>query len=135
MLAWCHRKLGHMARVEEIRRTFDIQIAWKLGPGAADGLRVRMAAAIGDRSAMISHLSTLANSQSMSFAFSRHEPMIQPYLSDAKIIALLDRLEARRAKWRELLPKTSLRVPLPNSTSAADNAVPSASGHSRARNR
>ena len=49
----------------------------------------------------------------MMFAFSRHEPMIQPYLADAEVAALLDKLEARRVEWRKVLPHASVRVPVP----------------------
>jgi hypothetical protein len=43
----------------------------------------------------------------------RHEPMIQPYLHDPEVNALPDKLDARRAGWRKVLPKSSMRVPIP----------------------
>jgi tetratricopeptide (TPR) repeat protein len=44
------------------------------------GLLARMAAANGDRDALVRHLKELVDSGSMAFAFARHEPMIQSYL-------------------------------------------------------
>jgi TolB-like protein len=113
-LTWCHRAVGNHERVKELREAFDRQIApqWKLGPSGVDGLRVRMAAAVGDRDALVRHLTSLADSPSMSFAFVRHEPMIQPYLQDREILGLLDRLDVRRAEWQKILPKNSTRAPI-----------------------
>ena len=54
----------------------------------------------------------------MGFTFVRHEPMIQPYLKDPEVIALLDKLEERRAEWRRILPKSSTRVPIPGIVAA-----------------
>ncbi len=112
ILTWCHRSVGDHERVQELRRAFEIQLdpQWRLGPSAIDGLRVRMAAALGDRDALVRHLRALADSPSMSFALVRHEPMIQPYLDDAEILALLARLHARRAEWQKIVPKNSVRV-------------------------
>jgi hypothetical protein len=39
--------------------------------------------------------------------------MIRPYLNDPEIKPLLAALEARRAEWRRVLPKSSLQVPVP----------------------
>ena len=47
----------------------------------------------------------LAKTRSMGFTFVRHEPMIQPYLKDPEVVALLDKLEERRAEWRRVLPE------------------------------
>ena len=77
-----------------------------------DGVQARMAAAIGDRRALVQHLQVLVETKSMAFAFARHEPMIQPYLQDPEVKALLDTLDARRAEWRRILPKSSMRVPI-----------------------
>jgi hypothetical protein len=83
-----------------------------------------MAAALGDRGALISRLDALAKTKSMAFAFSRHEPMIQPYLTDPDVSRLLDKLEQRRVEWRKVLPKNSMRVPIPGLTpdTARDHA-------------
>ena len=113
ILIWCLRRQGNTARASEIVRAFETQVAPPWNPGQLDGLRARMAAATGDRSALISHLSELARTKSMMFAFARHEPMIQPYLADAEVATLLDKLEARRAEWRKVLPRASMRVPIP----------------------
>ena len=48
----------------------------------------------------------------------RHEPMIQPYLKDPEVVALLDKLEERRAEWRRIVPKSSMRIPVPGITAA-----------------
>lgn len=122
MLAWCHRSLGNQERVDELREAFESQIApqWKLGPFGIDGLRVRMAAALGDRDELVRQLASLAAGPSMSFAFVRHEPMIQPYLRDAEVLALLARLDQRRTEWQRILPKNSLRVPFEVSAKAQE---------------
>ena len=70
-------------------------------------------AATGDRDALVAHLGTLAKKRSMQFTFVRHEPMIRPYLVDPEVVALLDKLEERRAEWRRILPRSSMRVPVP----------------------
>jgi hypothetical protein len=49
----------------------------------------------------------------MDFTFVRHEPMIQPYLKDPEILRLLESIEARHAEWRRIIPKSSMRVPIP----------------------
>ena len=46
------------------------------------------------------------------------EPMIQAYLKDAEVVALLDKLHTRRAEWRRTLPKASMRVPVPGIVAA-----------------
>jgi TolB-like protein/DNA-binding winged helix-turn-helix (wHTH) protein/Flp pilus assembly protein TadD len=140
MLVWCLRKQGNAARVSEIMHAFDIQFVSTVataGQGdralgrlppmrptlSLEGLRARMAAAVGDRSRLISHLDALARTRSMVFAFSPHEPMIQPYLADPEVTALLGTLEARRAEWRKVLPKASMRVPIPGITGASQGGA------------
>jgi hypothetical protein len=44
------------------------------------------------------------------------------YLHDTEVKALLDRLEARNAEGRKVVPKSSLRVPI-SGTTAADAAA------------
>jgi hypothetical protein len=94
-------------------QVFNVQYAPALDAGADIGLLARLAAANGDRQNLQSLLDRLVESNSMSFTFVRHEPMILPYLGDAAIVARLDRLEARRAEWRKIVPKSSMRVPIP----------------------
>ena len=72
-----------------------------------------MAAAMGNRDALITQLTALANIPSPDLAFTRHEPMIQPWLKDREVVALLDKIEARRAEFRRVLPKASTHVPVP----------------------
>ena len=114
ILVWCLRRQGNLARVAEMGRVFDLQYAPPVFPGLYDGWRARMAAARGDRGALVTHLTALAKTRSMAFAFSVHEPMIQPYLHDPEVKALLDTLDARRAEWRRIIPKSSMRVPIPD---------------------
>ena len=78
-----------------------------------------MAAAIGDRETLVANLRSLIESKSMDFAFVRHEPMIQPYLKDPQVARLLEILDARHAEWRRIIPKSSMRVPVPGITTAA----------------
>ena len=59
-----------------------------------DAALARMAAATGDRDALVAHLGALAKTKSMGFTFVRHEPMIQPWHKDPEVIALLDKLDA-----------------------------------------
>ena len=113
ILVWCLRKQGDSTRAQDFARAFDLQMAPPITAGVMDGIQARMAAASGDRPALVQHLEALVKTNSMGFAFARHEPMIQPYLQDPKVKALLDTLDARRAEWRKLLPKSSMRVPIP----------------------
>jgi hypothetical protein len=39
--------------------------------------------------------------------------MIQAYRKDVEVIALLDKLDARRAELRRVLPRASTHVPVP----------------------
>ena len=122
VFVWCLRRQGNTVRAAEIGRMFDAQFAPPTAPGMFDGWRARMAVARGDRAALVTHLTALAQTKSMSFAFGAREPMIQPYLHDPEVKALLDRLEARNAEWRRIVPKSSMRVPIPGIT-AADAAA------------
>lgn len=119
---WCLRSVGDKARVEELNKVFHLQFQPPTMPGAYDGLKARMAAAVGDRKGLLTHLRVLEQTRSMDFAFVRHEPMIQEYLPDPEIRKLLDTLEARSAEWRKIIPKSSMRVPIPGITpgTAAD---------------
>ncbi|HEU4779052.1 MAG TPA: hypothetical protein VFS58_04140 [Steroidobacteraceae bacterium] len=113
ILVWCLRQQGNSSRASDFARVLELQIAPPVTPGVMDGLQARMAAAIGDRRALVQHLERLVKTKSMAFAFARHEPMIQPYLHDPQVKALLDTLDARRAEWRKIIPKSSMRVPIP----------------------
>ena len=113
IMVWCLRQQGNSSRASDFARVFELQIAPPVTPGVMDGLQARMAAAIGDRRALVQHLQVLVATKSMAFAFARHEPMIRPYLHDPQVKALLDTLDARRAEWRKILPASSTRVPIP----------------------
>ena len=102
-----------------LNRMFIAQHAPPVTAGVFENRRARMAAATGDREALVAHLTALANTRSPDYTFVRHEPMIQPYLKDARVVALLDKLDARRAEWRRILPKASMRVPIPDVPKAA----------------
>jgi TolB-like protein/DNA-binding winged helix-turn-helix (wHTH) protein/tetratricopeptide (TPR) repeat protein len=117
IVVWCLRQEGNDARARELYQVFQLQFAPPITPGVHDGLKARMAAAAGDRQALVDNLRVLVETNSMGFAFLRQEPMIQPYLQDAQVTALLDTLEAHRAEWRRIIPKSSMRVPIP----AAEN--------------
>jgi TolB-like protein/DNA-binding winged helix-turn-helix (wHTH) protein/Flp pilus assembly protein TadD len=118
MVAWCLRERGDSARVAEMTRVFNRQYAPPVTAGMFEIWRARMAAATGDRSALVNHLKALVNTHSPELVFVKHDPMIMPWLRDPEIVALLDELEARRAEWRRVLPRASTRV-----------AVPGVSGH------
>jgi TolB-like protein/DNA-binding winged helix-turn-helix (wHTH) protein/cytochrome c-type biogenesis protein CcmH/NrfG len=113
MLAWCLRQQGNIARADEIGRAFELQFPKRYFGAAWNGLRARMAAAMGDRRELLTSLRAIDASRSMVFAFFPHEPMIQPWLADPEVKALLGSLAARRAEWRRILPKSSMRVPVP----------------------
>ena len=110
MVAWCLRERGNSARVAEMTRVFNKQYADPVTTGMFEIWRARMAAATGDRPALMNQLKALVNTRSPELVFVRHDPMIKPWLKDPEIVALLDELEARRAEWRRILPRTSTRV-------------------------
>ena len=99
-------------------RVYNVQFAPPATAGLMESGRARMAAATGDRDALIAHLGALVKTRSMDFTFVRHEPMIQPWLKDPEVVALLDKLEERRAEWRRIVPKSSMRVPVPGITAS-----------------
>jgi tetratricopeptide (TPR) repeat protein len=113
IFAWCLRKQGETARLAAMNRVFIAQYAPGVPAGMFENWRARMAAATGDREALVAHLTALANTRSPDDTFARHEPMIQAYLKDAEVVALLDKLDARRAEWRRILPKASTHVLVP----------------------
>ena len=119
IFAWCLRKQGETARLAAMNRVFIAQFAPPVTAGVFENWRARMAAATGDREALVAHLTALVNTRSPDYTFVRHEPMIQAYLKDAEVVALLDKLDARRAEWRRILPKASMRVPIPDVPKAA----------------
>ena len=67
-----------------MNRVFIAQYAPPVTAGLFENWRARMAAATGDREALVAHLTALANTRSPDYTFVRHEPMIQPYLKDAE---------------------------------------------------
>ncbi len=118
MFAWCLRQQGQTDRVATMSRVFNLQFAPTTTTGLFESTRARMAAAIGDRNTLVAQLQAFANTRSEDLVFTRHEPMIQPWLKDREVVALLDNIEARRAEWRRVLPKSSMRVPVPGITAA-----------------
>jgi TolB-like protein/DNA-binding winged helix-turn-helix (wHTH) protein/tetratricopeptide (TPR) repeat protein len=114
ILVWCLRQVGNAARVKLLMEVFERQLPPGLPPGVFDGVQARVAAAAGDRESLVAHLRRLVDSNSMRFAFVRHEPMIQEYLADPEVKRLLDVLDARYAEWRRIIPKSSMKVPIPD---------------------
>jgi tetratricopeptide (TPR) repeat protein len=121
MFTWCLRQTGKVARVAEISRVFDLQDGPTTTTGTFVALRAGMAAALGNHDALITQLGELAKIPSPDLAFSRHEPMIQPYLKDREVVALLDQIEMHRAEWRRVLPKASTHVPVPGLAAQASS--------------
>jgi hypothetical protein len=118
MFTWCLRQRGETERVAEMSRVFTLQDGPTTTGGMFVSLRASMAAATGNRDALITQLTALANIPSPDLAFTRHEPMIQPWLKDREVVALLARIEARRAEWRRVVPKSSMRIPVPGISAA-----------------
>jgi tetratricopeptide (TPR) repeat protein len=116
--AWCLRQQGQVDRVTAMNRVFNRQYP-PTPASLVAGIRARMAAAIGNRDALVAQLTAFANTRSEELVFTRHEPMIQPWLTDREVVALLDRIDARRAEFRRLLPKASTRVPVSGETARA----------------
>jgi len=113
ILIYCLRKQGDIRRVAEMRRVFDIQNGPPGAPGLLDGARVRMAAAAGDRNALVENLRALARTSSVEFTFAPHEPMIQPFLDDREVRELLNLLNRRHAQFAAALPLSSTRISIP----------------------
>src|SRR6185436_4066351 len=78
-LAWCLRKYGDDNRAAELARQLKIQFPPRF-PGQWNALHARMAAATGDVAELKLQLGVMAGSPSMRYAFSRHEPLLAPYL-------------------------------------------------------
>src|SRR5690348_6234065 len=116
LFVWCSRQRGNGAQAARMNRDYRKQNAPSVTPGLYQSGLARMAAASGDRDELVARLRALIRTPSMSFTFARHEPMIQPYLKDSDVAALLDALDVRRAQWRKVLPKSSMRVPVPGIT-------------------
>ena len=112
MLVWCQRHVGNSSQAREIVDAVNRVLAQPVVPGLLDAIPAQVAAANGDRPALIYHLTRLANTKGVQTTFAPHEPMIQPFRADPEISALLARIEARRAEWRRILPKASMRVPI-----------------------
>ncbi len=113
ILVWCQRQTGNTQRAMELVEVFNRLLAPPVCPGLMDGIQARVAAAIGDRKSLIAHLNQLLESRAIQVGFAPHEPMIQPFLNDPVVAALLAKLDARGAEWRKVIPKSSMKVPIP----------------------
>ena len=71
------------------------------------------------RDDLVRQLTALTNFRSPDLRFTGHEPMIQPWLKDGEVGALLERFEAHRAEFRRVLPQSSTHVPVPGITARA----------------
>ncbi len=116
IVVWCQRQTGNVARAQEIAQQANRVLAPPMCPGIMEGVLARMAAANGDRAALIAHLEALLKTRAYQFTFAASEPMIQPLLRDPEVSALLAKMAARGAEWRKTLPKSSTRVPVPGIT-------------------
>jgi tetratricopeptide (TPR) repeat protein len=120
ILVWCLRQQGSLARAQELARAYQLQFAPPIVAGAYDGIGARVAAAVGNRTALLGHLENMARTHAMDLTFVRAEPMLQPFLGDHEVMRLLDRLDGYRADWRKIIPKSSMRVAVPaRATSSA----------------
>lgn len=119
IFVWCLRQQGETDRVAAMNRVFNLQYPMTTTTGSVESIRARMAAANGDRNALVTQLTAFANTRSEDLLFTPHEPMVQPWLKDREVVALLDRIDARRAEFRRLLPKASTRVPVPGEADRA----------------
>lgn len=117
-MVWCLRALGQNARADVIVRAF-----WKIldlpSHPAFNAVRARMAAATGDRAALVRYLEAVCNSNALSMPFWPQDPLFRPFAQDAQVSALLKKLEARRAEWRSIVTRASTRVPVPLHETAA----------------
>jgi adenylate cyclase len=116
ILAWCQRQLGNPGRAQEITQSVRRVLAPPMCPGLMEGHLARIAAANGDRPALIAHLAALVKTRAFQPTFTANEPMIRPYLRDPEVSALLGKMAARAAEWRKALPGSSTRVPVPGIT-------------------
>jgi len=80
---------------------------------AFNAVRARMAAATGDRVALVRYLEALCSSSALSMPFWPQDPLFRPFAQDAQVGGLLKKLEARRAEWRSIATRASTRVPVP----------------------
>jgi tetratricopeptide (TPR) repeat protein len=105
------RRGGDMHRASAIAAAFFAftnNWARPVQKGDPDWMRVRMAAAIGDRAALIEHLDKLYESGAVLPAFVPVEPLFVPYVHDAEIAARLAKHAERRALWRRQLAAEKL---------------------------
>lgn len=115
---WCLRQQGKLARLSEILQAWDTGAGPPTSPDV-DLIRARTYAARGDRDGLIENLRRLVNGKSPASPFSIQEPMFQAYLRDAEVMALMATLDARRAEWRRIIPKSSMKVPIPDAPKAS----------------
>jgi hypothetical protein len=101
-----------LTRQGEIAKSWDLAFRRPSTPDVG-ACRARAYAARGDRKGLLEELHLLVDGKSPIRPFSRFEPMIQPFLKDADVRRLLETLDARCAEWRGILPRSSMRVPIP----------------------
>lgn len=103
------RRSGAVAEARRIATAFGAWLdGYWSGPGRQERgeplwTRARLAAALGERNALLEHLTALQARGGLLPAWIPREPMFAPYLEDPGIGALLQRFEARRTEWRRHL--------------------------------
>jgi hypothetical protein len=109
--AWIARQTGDVATADRIAaatRAFTDIWARPHQKGDPDWTRLRLAAALGDRTEVVRSLRALYDSGSALPALTLHEPLFATYLQDAEIAALLKLHAARRESWRKALATEGL---------------------------
>jgi tetratricopeptide (TPR) repeat protein len=111
MAAFLSLRSGDTRRASTIAATFyNFTDRWA-GParkGAPDVMRVKMAAALGDRAGVLKYLDATYTSGSALWALIPEEPLFQAYKKDPEIAARLAKHAERRAKWRQQLAAEGL---------------------------
>jgi TolB-like protein/DNA-binding winged helix-turn-helix (wHTH) protein/Tfp pilus assembly protein PilF len=104
-LVWCLREIGETARANTLSRAFGTYLRRVETPGEKaylTWLRVRLAAASGERASVVKQLSILWATGGMLPTSIPREPLFEPYVRDAEVKAQLvkfdERLAERRAK-------------------------------------
>jgi tetratricopeptide (TPR) repeat protein len=104
------RQSGDTARASTIAAAV-YKFADEVGPGGqfwANWMRVRTAAALGDRIGVAKYLDELYRMGSVLPAPILHEPLFEPYLNDPLIAPRLAKHAERRAEWRHQLAAEGL---------------------------
>ncbi|MGQ0836407.1 MAG: winged helix-turn-helix domain-containing protein [Gammaproteobacteria bacterium] len=102
-IVWCLRELGEPARADTLSGAFGTYLRKAESPGErahVAWLRARMAAANGERAAVIKHLSALWSTGGMLPAWIPGEPLFAPHARNPEVKALLAKFETRRAERR-----------------------------------